>query len=146
MSDPRTLEEWAIGSDDPAVRRMGELARKIRLMADESSVAPEVVGDGPYDSDRPHRPETISDAGRDPVFFPEPDLVSQTVGELIDRLTIVNNKIWHLEEDIKAQPNIPTLVAEKALKVRRLNMERSQLKNAITNRIEGAAARREVKI
>lgn len=55
-------------------------------------------------------------------------------GELCDRLSIVNLKIWHLETDIRSgkEDKISKVeIADKALTIRDFNKERVALKNAI---------------
>ncbi len=55
-------------------------------------------------------------------------------GELVDRLSIVNLKIWHLESDIrlgKENKLSKEEIADNALAIRDLNKERIELKNAI---------------
>ena len=61
-----------------------------------------------------------------------------TLGDLVDRLSIINLKIWHLENDIrKGGEGRFSLeqVGKIALKVRDLNKERVAYKNAL-NKIE----------
>lgn len=56
------------------------------------------------------------------------------MGDLIDRLSITNLKIWHLEEQIRAGKEKELTIEDigkRALKIRDLNKERIELKNAI---------------
>jgi hypothetical protein len=57
------------------------------------------------------------------------------MGDLIDRIGIVNQKIWHLESDIRKGKLDGNLleVGKRAIKIRDLNDERIQLKNAIND-------------
>lgn len=55
-----------------------------------------------------------------------------SLGDLIDRLSIVNQKIWHLESDIrKGVLTDLTEIGKRALQIRDFNKERIALKNAI---------------
>lgn len=56
------------------------------------------------------------------------------MGDLIDRLSIINLKIWHLEEQIRAGKEGELTkedICDRAIKIRTLNNERIALKNAI---------------
>jgi hypothetical protein len=74
-----------------------------------------------------------------------PDVAVATVGELIDRLGIVNVKIYHLEDVVRESEDTQA-VCDAARKTRELNRERSALKNAITRMTQGDGARVDVKI
>ena len=56
-----------------------------------------------------------------------------SLGDLVDKLTIINNKIWHLESDIRKGKLDGDLeeTGRRAIQVRELNNERIALKNAI---------------
>ncbi len=58
--------------------------------------------------------------------------MKKTIAELIDELSIVNMKIFHLVDLVQA--NLHT--AEDAKKIQDLNSQRSQLKNAINEYFE----------
>ena len=61
------------------------------------------------------------------------------LGDLVDRLTIVNNRIWHKESAIrsgKEQELGLEEVGRRALEIRDLNAERIALKNAL-NELSG---------
>ncbi len=66
-----------------------------------------------------------------------------SIGELIDRLTIVNLKIFYCVDLIEHSPH-ERIVAENAKKAQLLNKERSRLINEI-NRVMGSD-RVEVKV
>lgn len=53
--------------------------------------------------------------------------MKKNIGELIDELSIVNVKIFHLVDKIRAN----THTKEEAKKTEELNLYRSKLKNAI---------------
>jgi hypothetical protein len=56
------------------------------------------------------------------------------LGDLVDRLGIVNQKIWHLENEIRHMKELCVPLAEigrRALLIRDLNKERVAYKNAI---------------
>ncbi len=60
--------------------------------------------------------------------------VEVSLGDLVDRLSIVNLKIWHLENEIRQGGEGKFTLAEigrRALLVRDLNKERVAYKNAI---------------
>lgn len=57
----------------------------------------------------------------------------KTIADLIDELSIVNIKIFHLVEVMEGEDN-DTIVAEAARKVQKLNRQRSQLINEINER------------
>ena len=72
------------------------------------------------------------------------------VGELIDRLSIINNKIWHcdekqhelgakakLEDDLKESEHLYALSGRMAQQARELNNERSAVREEINYRLEG---------
>lgn len=65
--------------------------------------------------------------------------MKKTISELIDELTIVNIKIYHLVDKVESGE----FEKAEAQKLQSLNKYRSQLKNAIS---EWAAERVEVKI
>ena len=50
----------------------------------------------------------------------------ETIGNLIDKLTVTNLKIWHLE-DLKRDSNDDTLVANATRKTNTLNQMRNDL-------------------
>ena len=59
-----------------------------------------------------------------------------SVGELIDRLSIANVKVWKAEEamsKVKGSKDI----AKYALMIRAVNRERSELREEINSRLEG---------
>ena len=64
--------------------------------------------------------------------------IINTTGELLDRLSIVNIKIWHLEEKLgEADKNKKFKLAGKiAISIRKNNNIRVALKNEITKRID----------
>ena len=62
-----------------------------------------------------------------------------TIGELVDRLCIVNARIWHLESDIrKGKEGELGLeeVGRRAIAIREHNAERTALKNELTRRLD----------
>jgi hypothetical protein len=62
-----------------------------------------------------------------------------SAGDLVDRLCIVNMKIWHLENEIRHMKDVRLPLAEigrRALLIRDLNKERVEYKNAISNLFE----------
>jgi len=63
---------------------------------------------------------------------------SISVGELIDRLAITNIKMWHLDEAL-AKTDDKVKKGEYADMVRNLNKERTDLKEEINIRLEGAS-------
>jgi len=67
-----------------------------------------------------------------------------SIGELIDRLIVVNNKIWHCVEIVESarQPN--QAVADAARKAQKLNRERTQLINEINHLL--GSSREDIKI
>ena len=59
-----------------------------------------------------------------------------SIGELIDRLSIANVKVWKAEEAMsKVTKNKE--VAKYALMIRAMNRERSELREEINSRLEG---------
>lgn len=58
----------------------------------------------------------------------------KTIADLIDELSIVNIKIFHLVDIMEGKGN-DTIVAEAARKVQKLNRQRSQLINEINERL-----------
>ena len=56
-----------------------------------------------------------------------------SLGDLVDRLSIVNQKIWHLESDVRKGllDNNLEEVGRRAIEIRNQNAERIALKNAI---------------
>ncbi len=74
-----------------------------------------------------------------------PEVAVATVGELIDRLSIVNVKMFPLVDMVRGEAD-DARCAEAARKLDALNTERSGLKNAITRAIEGAGARMDTKV
>lgn len=67
------------------------------------------------------------------------DKMNVSMGDLIDRLSIVNLKIWHLEEQIRAgkeQELTIEKIGKNALEIRDLNRERIALKNAINEEFD----------
>jgi cell division protein FtsB len=56
-----------------------------------------------------------------------------SVGELIDRLSVVNNKIWHCVEIVEDNSQLDTVIADAARKAQKLNRERTQLINEINH-------------
>ncbi len=55
-----------------------------------------------------------------------------TIGEMIDRLSIVNIRLWHLQ-DIVADETEASVVAKAAKDIERANAERAELRNAINS-------------
>lgn len=68
------------------------------------------------------------------TFGPLDDLVG--IGELIDRLSIVNQKLYELKNDVMKSQDNKDFLAEAAIKDVKLVLERSRLKNAIDNKID----------
>lgn len=64
-----------------------------------------------------------------------------SIGELIDRISILNVKIWHTEEAVSQAKNDKDMnkVADLALMLRALNRERASLREEINVSIEGAS-------
>lgn len=68
-----------------------------------------------------------------------------SIGELIDRISILNIKVWKTEEEINKIKNNTTInkleqnekIANYALMIRDLNTERSNLREEINFRLEG---------
>jgi hypothetical protein len=58
-----------------------------------------------------------------------------STGELIDRLSICNVKVWKAEEAINSAKDEKT-VAKYAIMVRSVNRERAELREAINERID----------
>ena len=56
-----------------------------------------------------------------------------SLGDLVDRLSIVNQKIWHLESSIRKGKldNDLLEVGRRAVEIRNLNKERVSIKDAI---------------
>ena len=56
-----------------------------------------------------------------------------SLGDLVDRLSIVNLKIWHLESDVRQRKLDSDIkeVGRRAIAIRDQNAERIALKNAI---------------
>lgn len=70
-----------------------------------------------------------------------------SLGDLVDRLGIVNLKIWHLESAIRSGKEGKMLLDEvgrRALQIRDLNAERIALKSAL-NEIQGSSVK-EIKV
>lgn len=59
-----------------------------------------------------------------------------SIGELIDRLSITNIKMWHMDEAI-AKTDDPVKKGEYADIARNLNRERTDLREEINMRLEG---------
>jgi len=68
-----------------------------------------------------------------------------TIGNLIDQLTIVNLKIWMLE-DIKRDSEDDAEIAEACRKTNSLNPQRNQLIAAIDEKIDGKSSGLNTKI
>jgi len=130
--------------------REEEVDVDVVTMQDEVECAQRTAeeADKVYDSDRPYRPEKTENALRYTrallALVSPADPTAPTVGELIDRLTIVNVKIYHLEDTVMESDDSET-VAAAAKKTRALNRERSDLKNAITRLVQGSGARMDTK-
>ena len=60
-----------------------------------------------------------------------------SIGELIDRVSIANIKIWHLEQAISEARDKKRMeeVGKMALQVRELNTDRSELRAEINKRM-----------
>lgn len=67
-------------------------------------------------------------------FGPMDDLVG--IGELIDRLSIVNQKLYELKNDVMKNQSNTEFLAKAAIKDVDLVMERSKLKRAIDIKID----------
>lgn len=66
-------------------------------------------------------------------------MLLMALGELIDKLTIINNKIWHLEAEIRNGKEGKLGLEEigrRALQIRNLNKERIAIKNEINRRFD----------
>lgn len=61
----------------------------------------------------------------------------ETIGSLVDKLSIVNLKIWH-QEDIKRDSEDDSKVADATRKTNILNQERNDLIQEIDSLITGA--------
>lgn len=59
-----------------------------------------------------------------------------SIGELIDRLSIANVKVWKAEEAMSKTINKHE-IADYALMIRAMNRERSELREEINSRLEG---------
>jgi len=68
-----------------------------------------------------------------------------TVGNLIDQLSIVNLKIWMLE-DVKRDSDDDKAIADACRKTNTLNVQRNQLIAAIDEKIEGESSAVNTKI
>ena len=62
-----------------------------------------------------------------------------TIGNLIDQLTIVNLKIWNLE-DLKRDSDDDTVIADACRKTNVLNVQRNELIAAIDEEITGQSS------
>lgn len=60
--------------------------------------------------------------------------MSISIAEIVDELTIVNLKIFHLVEVVESEEDDKT-VAHAARKIQRLNRQRSRLKNELNRRL-----------
>ena len=60
------------------------------------------------------------------------------IGELIDRISILNVKIWHTEEALSKanEDGHPAKVGDIALMIRALNTERANLREEINIRLD----------
>lgn len=67
-----------------------------------------------------------------------------SVSELVDRLIVVNIKIYHLVDVIKGSANDAD-VAEAARKAQALNSQRSELKNEIDRKLGSALLNLDIK-
>jgi len=119
--------------------------RDMLLLADRqhrTSITTDADGNPTYHMpDHPHAP---TQEEQERFWTDSLESVAPTVGELIDRLTIVNVKIYHLEDVVMESEDSET-VAAAAKKTRTLNRERSDLKNAITRLVQGSGARMDTK-
>lgn len=68
-----------------------------------------------------------------------------TAGNLIDQLTIVNLKIWMLE-DVKRDSDDDTEIANACRKTNHLNVQRNELIAALDKKLEGKASGLNTKI
>jgi len=71
------------------------------------------------------------------------------LADLIDALSIVNNKIWHLEEKVRAGEEDKLSLEEigrRTLLIRNLNRKRVALKNEINRRFDPDNYFEEIKI
>lgn len=72
---------------------------------------------------------------KDPYLKENPFEKLVGLGELIDRLTIVNIKLYDLKNEVMKRPNDTNFLAAAALKDVALVEERSRLKNCINEKI-----------
>ena len=70
--------------------------------------------------------------------------MNYSAGELIDRLTVVNNKIWHCVEIVEDASQSEEAVADAARKAQKLNRERTQLINEINHLL--GSSREDIKV
>ena len=59
-----------------------------------------------------------------------------SIGEIIDRLSIANVKVWKAEEAMSKTKDSKE-IAKYAIMVRTMNRERSELREEINSRLEG---------
>lgn len=72
---------------------------------------------------------------KDPYLQENPFETLLGLGELIDRLTIVNIKLYDLKNEVMQRPNDSSFLAAASLKDVALVEERSRLKNCINEKI-----------
>jgi len=76
-------------------------------------------------------------------------MLNLSLADLMDKLSIVNNKIWHLEADIRDGKENELgweEVGRRAVQVRDLNRERIAIKNEINRRFDKDNYFKEIKI
>jgi len=66
-----------------------------------------------------------------------------SLGELVDMLSILNVKMYHLVDIVENNPD-PEIVSATSKKLARLNRERSTIKNAINEAV--GSSRMEIKV
>jgi hypothetical protein len=67
------------------------------------------------------------------------------IGELIDRLSIVNQKLYQLKDDVMHNKDNKEFLAQAAIKDVQLVIERSRLKSAIDHKFDYIAEQKIVK-
>jgi len=69
-----------------------------------------------------------------------------SIADMIEKLFIINNKIWHLETDIRTSDDLELEeVGRRALLIRDLNKQRISIKNSI-NSFFGDKEFKEIKV
>jgi len=72
-----------------------------------------------------------------------------SLADLIDRLSIINNKIWHLEEKLRSGKEETLELDElgsRAITIRDLNKQRIAIKNEINRRFDKNNYFEEIKV